>query len=206
MFTGIVSDVGEIERLEDRGDLRARILAAYPAEGIALGASIACDGVCLTVVDRGARPGGGAWFDVDISAETVGKTNIRAEGTAWAPGGRVNLERALRLGDELGGHIVSGHVDGRAEIVSITPEGDSLRFVFRAPEALAKYIAPKGSVALNGTSLTVNEVEGREFGVNIIPHTREHTTWGAARPGISVNLEIDTLARYVARLTEFSAA
>jgi riboflavin synthase len=206
MFTGIVTDMGEIDRLEDRGDLRARIRTVYPAESIALGASIACDGVCLTVVDRGARPEGGAWFDVDISAETVGKTNIRSEGTAWAPGARVNLERALRLGDELGGHIVSGHVDGRAEIVSITPEGDSLRFVFRAPEALAKYIAPKGSVALNGTSLTVNEVEGREFGVNIIPHTREHTTWGAARPGMAVNLEIDTLARYVARLSEFSAA
>lgn len=206
MFTGIVTDMGEIERLEDRGDLRARIRSAYPPEGIALGASIACDGVCLTVVDRGPLPGGGAWFDVDISAETLGKTNIRAEGTAWAPGTRVNLERALRLGDELGGHIVSGHVDGRAEIVSVTPEGDSMRFVFRAPGALAKYIAPKGSVALNGTSLTVNEVEGRDFGVNIIPHTRAVTTWGAARPGMYVNLEIDTLARYVARLTEFSAA
>jgi riboflavin synthase len=215
MFTGIVTDVGEIERLEDRGDLRARIRTAYPAEGIALGASIACEGVCLTVVDRGPRAEGGAWFDVDISAETLEKTNISGVGAganviaagagAWAPGHRVNLERALRLGDELGGHIVSGHVDGRAEIVSMTPEGDSMRFVFRAPETLAKYIAPKGSVALNGTSLTVNAVDGREFGVNIIPHTRAHTTWGAARPGMLVNLEIDTLARYVARLAEFSA-
>lgn len=205
MFTGIVTDMGEIERLEDRGDLRARIRTAYPAETIALGASIACDGVCLTVVDRGTGAEEGSWFDVDISAETVAKTNIRSEGTAWASGSRINLERALRLGDELGGHIVSGHIDGRAEIVSMTPEGDSTRFVFRAPETLAKYIAPKGSVALNGTSLTVNEVEGREFGVNIIPHTREHTTWGAARPGRLVNLEIDTLARYVARLGEFSA-
>ncbi|PZQ49824.1 MAG: riboflavin synthase [Rhodovulum sulfidophilum] len=205
MFTGIVTDVGEIDRLEDRGDLRARIRTVYPAEGIALGASIACDGVCLTVVDRGPAQGGGAWFDVDISAETIAMTNIRAEGTAWAPGSRVNLERALRLGDELGGHIVSGHIDGRAEIVSVSPEGDSARFVFRAPEALAKYIAPKGSVALNGTSLTVNEVSGLEFGVNIIPHTQAHTTWGAARAGMLVNLEIDTLARYVARLTEFSA-
>ena len=205
MFTGIVTDVGEIERLENRGDLRARILTLYPAESIALGASIACDGVCLTVVDRGAAAGGRSWFDVDISAETVEKSNIRSGAAAWAPGGRVNLERALRLGDELGGHIVSGHVDGRAEIVSMTPEGDSLRFVFRAPEGLAKYIAPKGSVALNGTSLTVNEVRGAEFGVNVIPHTREHTTWGAARPGMAVNLEIDTLARYVARLSEFSA-
>lgn len=204
MFTGIVTDMGEIERLEDRGDLRARIRTVYPAEGIALGASISCDGVCLTVVDRGPA-GGGAWFDVDISAETIAMTNIRAEGTAWAPGRRVNLERALRLGDELGGHIVSGHVDGRAEIVSVTPEGDSTRFVFRAPEALARYIAPKGSIALNGTSLTVNEVRGVEFGVNIIPHTRSHTTWGTALPGMPVNLEIDTLARYVARLSEFSA-
>ena len=204
MFTGIVTDVGAVERLEDRGDLRARIRTSYPAEGMALGASIACDGVCLTVVDRGVAEGS-SWFDVDISAETLNATNLRAEGTAWAPGRPVNLERALRLGDELGGHIVSGHVDGTAEIVSMTPEGDSIRFVFRAPESLAKYIAPKGSVALNGTSLTVNAVEGREFGVNIIPHTRAHTTWGAARPGLLVNLEIDTLARYVARLGEFSA-
>ena len=204
MFTGIVTDVGAVERLEDRGDLRARIRTSYPAEGLALGASIACDGVCLTVVDRGAAEGS-SWFDVDISAETLNATNLRAEGTAWAPGRPVNLERALRLGDELGGHIVSGHVDGTAEIVSMTPEGDSMRFVFRAPEHLAKYIAPKGSVALNGTSLTVNAVEGREFGVNIIPHTRAHTTWGSARPGLLVNLEIDTLARYVARLGEFSA-
>lgn len=205
MFTGIVTDVGEVERLQDRGDLRARIRTSYPAEGMALGASIACDGVCLTVVDRGARAEGGSWFDVDISAETLGATNLRSEGTAWAPGRPVNLERALRLGDELGGHIVSGHVDGTAEILSMTPEGDSMRFVFRAPEHLAKYIAPKGSVALNGTSLTVNAVDGRDFGVNIIPHTRAHTTWGAAAPGLLVNLEIDTLARYVARLGEFSA-
>ncbi|MBB5221485.1 riboflavin synthase [Amaricoccus macauensis] len=205
MFTGIVSDVGTVERLEDRGDLRARIRCAYRAEGIALGASIACDGVCLTVVDRGADAAGN-WFDVDISAETVARTNIRGNAVGWVPGRRVNLERALRLGDELGGHIVSGHVDGLANILSIVPEGDSLRFSFEAPERLARYIAQKGSVALNGTSLTVNEVEGVRFGVNIIPHTTQVTTWGTAKPGDPVNLEIDTLARYVARLADFTAA
>jgi len=204
MFTGIVSDMGTIERLEARGDLRARIRCAYPPEGIAIGASIACDGVCLTVVDRGPAEGG-AWFEVDISAETVARTNIRRNTTAWAEGTRVNLERALRLGDELGGHIVSGHVDGLAEILSLRNEGDSTRIVFRAPDALARYIAPKGSIALNGTSLTVNEVDGATFGVNIIPHTRTHTTWGRVRQGDLVNLEIDTLARYVARLAEYRA-
>lgn len=205
MFTGIVSDVGTVERLEDRGDLRARIRCAYPADGIALGASIACDGVCLTVVDRGPD-GAGAWFDVDISAETVARTTIRSGAVGWRPGRRVNLERALHLGDELGGHIVSGHVDGLCEIVAMTPEGDSTRFTFAAPERLARYIAPKGSVALNGTSLTVNEVEGVRFGVNIIPHTAQVTTWGDAKVGDPVNLEIDTLARYVARLADFASA
>lgn len=201
MFTGIVTDIGRIERLEDRGDLRARLLTRYPAEGIALGASIACDGVCLTVVDRGPAPEG-AWFDVDISAETLARTKIGAGRAAWAEGSRVNLERALKVGDELGGHIVSGHVDGVAEVVSLTPEGDSLRVRFRAPGPLARFIAPKGSVALNGTSLTVNEVEGAEFGVNFIPHTRAATTWSEVAAGDLVNLEIDTLARYVARLGE----
>jgi riboflavin synthase len=201
MFTGIVTDVGRIERLEDRGDLRVRIATRYAPEGIALGASIACDGVCLTVVDRGPAPGG-AWFDVDVSAETLDKTGIRAGRTAWAPGRRVNLERALRVGDELGGHIVSGHVDGVAEVVALTPEGDSLRVRFRAPAPLARFIVSKGSVALNGASLTVNEVEGAEFGVNFIPHTRAVTTWGDLAVGDRINLEIDTLARYVARLGE----
>lgn len=205
MFTGIVSDLGTVERLEDRGDLRARLRCSYPAEGIALGASIACDGVCLTVVDRGADAGG-SWFDVDISAETVARTNIRSNRVGWVAGRRVNLERALRLGDELGGHIVSGHVDGLCEIIGLEPEGDSLRFTFAAPERLARYIAPKGSVALNGTSLTVNEVDGAHFGVNIIPHTAQVTNWGTARMGDAVNLEIDTLARYVARLADFAAA
>ena len=198
MFTGIVTDMGEIVQLQQAGDLRARIATAYPVETIDLGASIACDGVCLTVVATGKDPR--PWFDVQISAETVSKTNVGG----WMTGKRLNLERALKVGDELGGHIVSGHVDGVAEILSATPEGDSTRFRFRAPAHLAGFIAPKGSVALNGTSLTVNEVEGTDFGVNIIPHTKAVTTWGTARPGDHVNLEIDTLARYVARLQEWS--
>jgi riboflavin synthase len=205
MFTGIVSDVGTVERLEDRGDLHVRIRCRYSAQSIAIGASIDCDGICLTVVERGPD-GDGAWFEVDLSAETLARTNVRLNRGAWVPGRRVNLERALRLGDELGGHIVSGHVDGLAEIASIREEGESRRFTFRAPDALARFVAPKGSVALNGTSLTVNEVDGATFGVNIIPHTLAVTTWGAAQTGDLVNMEIDTLARYVARLTEYAAA
>jgi riboflavin synthase len=200
MFTGIVTDIGEIIALEQKGDLRARIATAYPVQGIDLGASIACEGCCLTVVATGESPRG--WFDVDISAESVAKTNIGG----WAVGKRINLERALKVGDELGGHIVSGHVDSVAEIVAMRDEGDSTRFTFRAPEALAGFIAPKGSVALNGTSLTVNEVIGAEFGVNIIPHTKEVTTWGQVKISDKVNLEIDTLARYVARLREWGGS
>ncbi|WP_425050810.1 riboflavin synthase [Psychromarinibacter sp. S121] len=200
MFTGIITDVGEVLDVEKRGDLRAKIATGYDVDGIDIGASIACDGVCLTVIALGENPK--PWFQVEISAETVSKTNIGQ--TGWAPGTRINLERALKVGDELGGHIVSGHVDGVAEVLSVTPEGDSARVTFRAPEALAKFVAPKGSVALNGTSLTVNEVEGRDFGVNIIPHTQEVTTWGAVAAGDAVNLEIDTLARYVARLREWA--
>lgn len=201
MFTGIITDIGTIEALNDRGDLRVRIRSGYDPEGIDLGASIACEGICLTVVDRGPTPGG-AWFDVDVSAETQSKTTIRTPPSAWTVGRRVNLERSLRLGDEMGGHIVSGHVDGMAEVIALTNEGDSTRITLRAPQPLARFIAPKGSVALNGTSLTVNEVEGRDFGINLIPHTREHTTWSGITVGDHVNLEIDTLARYVARLAE----
>jgi riboflavin synthase len=205
MFTGIVTDVGTILSIEDRGDVRFRIGCSYPVDSIALGASIACDGVCLTVVDRGVS-GGNNWFAVDVSTETVSKTNLRAGSRPWEVGRRINLERALRVGDELGGHIVSGHVDGVAEVVSVSYEGDSTRVRFRIPEALASFIAPKGSVALNGTSLTVNEVEGREFGVNLIPHTKSCTTWGEVAVGDLVNLEVDTLARYVARLSAHRAA
>ncbi len=195
MFTGIVTDMGEVRSLEQAGDLTARIGTGYDTSGIEIGASIACDGVCLTVIDLGPD-----WFDVQISAETVSKTNLGG----WAEGRRINLERALKVGDELGGHIVSGHVDGLAKVVAMRDEGDSTRVTLRAPEALAKFIAPKGSVALNGTSLTVNEVEGCDFGINFIPHTKEVTTWGAVKVGDQINLEIDTLARYVARLAEMS--
>ncbi|MCG6901975.1 MAG: riboflavin synthase [Rhodobacter sp.] len=200
MFTGIITDIGEVIEVEQRGDLRARIATGFDIDSIDIGASIACDGVCLTVIALGHDPRG--WFDVEISAETVSKTNIGRNG--WAPGKRVNLERALKVGDELGGHIVSGHVDGVAELLSVTPEGDSTRILMRAPDALARFIAPKGSVALNGTSLTVNQVEGREFGVNLIPHTQSVTTWGDAAAGDAINLEIDTLARYVARLQDWA--
>jgi riboflavin synthase len=193
MFTGIITDVGTIAELEQQGDLRARIKTGYDTSGIDLGASIASDGVCLTVIELGPD-----WYDVQISAETVSKTNVGA----WGVGKRVNLERALKVGDELGGHIVSGHVDGVAEVVEIRDEGDSTRVTLRAPKDLARFIAPKGSVALNGTSLTVNDVEGCDFGINFIPHTKEVTTWGDVKLGDQVNLEIDTLARYVARLAE----
>ena len=199
MFTGIITDIGTVLATEDRGDLHARIGTGYDTGGIDIGASIACDGVCLTVTGLG--PG---WFEVDISAETVSKTAIGVQG--WPVGRRLNLERALRVGDELGGHIVSGHVDGVARLVAMEDDGASTRMVFEAPEPLARFIAPKGSVALNGTSLTVNEVDGRRFGVNIIPHTKEVTTWGDLAVGDALNLEIDTMARYVARLTEYAAA
>jgi riboflavin synthase len=195
MFTGIITDIGRVVALERRGDLRARIATGYDTGTIDIGASIACDGVCLTAVALGPD-----WFEVEISAETLSKTNL---GT-WAEGGRINLERALRVGDELGGHIVSGHVDGLAEVVGRRDEGDSTRLSLRAPAELAGFIAPKGSVALNGTSLTVNEVDGAEFGVNLIPHTKTATTWGAVEVGDRVNLEIDTLARYVARLRDWA--
>lgn len=193
MFTGIVTDIGIIAALDQQGDLRARITTGYDTAGIDMGASIASDGVCLTVVDLGPD-----WYDVQISAETVNMTNLGK----WAVGKRVNLERALKVGDELGGHIVSGHVDGVAKVVSIKDEGDSTRVQLRAPDDLARFIASKGSVALNGTSLTVNEVEGNVFGINFIPHTKDFTTWGDVALGDMVNLEIDTLARYVARLAE----
>ncbi|MBY6056653.1 riboflavin synthase [Leisingera daeponensis] len=193
MFTGIITDVGTIAELEQQGDLRARIKTGYDTATIDMGASIASDGVCLTIVTLGDD-----WYDVQISAETVSKTNLGS----WTVGKRVNLERALKVGDELGGHIVSGHVDGVAEVVELHDEGDSTRVTLRAPEALARFIAPKGSVALNGTSLTVNDVDGCDFGINFIPHTKEVTTWGDVKMGDRINLEIDTLARYVARLHE----
>ncbi|MBM6595522.1 riboflavin synthase [Microvirga pudoricolor] len=210
MFTGIVTDMGEVVAAEgQQGTLkRLRIQATYDPATIALGASIACGGPCLTVVDVGAREGG-CWFDVDAAAETLALTTVGE----WAPGTRINLERSLKIGDELGGHIVTGHVDGLATIVSreeITagdgPWGATARFTIRAPHALAPFIAAKGSVCLDGTSLTVNTVEGDLFSVLIIPHTLDVTTWGTRKAGDRLNLEVDLMARYAARLADARAA
>jgi riboflavin synthase len=198
MFTGIVTDIGEVVAIEKRGDTRLTIATAYDPGSIALGASIACSGCCLTAVETGRLKDGRGFFAVDASAETLARTTL----ARWKVGTKINLERPLKMGDELGGHVVSGHVDDVGEIVSIRPEGDSLRFRFRVAPQIARFIAPKGSVSIDGTSLTVNEVEGHEFGLNIIPHTRAVTTWGEARAGDRVNVEIDMLARYVARLSE----
>lgn len=195
MFTGIITAVGRVRSVEPLGqgrDMRLVIEQAW-AEPPAIGASIACSGCCLTAVELGPD-----WFAIDASGETLSKTVL---GT-WQPGTRINLERSLRLGDELGGHLVSGHVDGVGEIVSRTPENGSTRFRIRVPAPLHRFIAPKGSVAVNGISLTVNEVDGDVFGINIIPHTLANTDLGDRQPGDPVNIEIDTLARYVARLAE----
>jgi riboflavin synthase len=197
MFTGIITDIGRIVGVEQKGDLRLKIGTAYDTASIDMGASIACSGVCLTVVDKGSD-----WFAVEVSAETLSRT-----AGGWAEGTPLNLERALRVGDELGGHIVTGHVDGVGTVVEITPEGDSTRVAIEAPAALAPYIAAKGSVALDGISLTVNEVSdlpdgGVRFGLNIIPHTQAMTTWGGLAVGAKVNIEIDVLARYLGRMEQ----
>jgi riboflavin synthase len=198
MFTGIISDVGMLEGVEARANLRhLRIACSYPAESIALGASIACNGICLTVTARGDS-GNGSWFEVDAGAETLACTTAGR----WKEGTRLNLERALRLGDELGGHMVTGHVDGVAEIVAIEDFEGMCRIDFCAPENLSRFIAEKGSVALNGTSLTVKCVEGDNFSVLLIPHTLKVTTWDSALVGAKVNLEVDLMARYAARLAE----
>jgi riboflavin synthase len=193
MFTGIVTDIGRIKQTERAGDRKFVIATAYDTAGMAIGASVCCSGVCLTVVDKAA-----GWFSVTASAETLACSNLGD----WSAGAAVNLERALKVGDELGGHIVSGHVDGVVEIARIQKDGDSLRFRFTLGEDLAPFIAPKGSVCLDGVSLTVNEVDEGGFGINIIPHTQEMTTFGRSETGDRVNLEIDVLARYVARLAQ----
>lgn len=198
MFTGIITDIGTITRAEQRGDLRLVIQCSYDMAGVDLGASIACSGVCLTVVDKGAD-----WFAIDASAETLSKT---ARGM-WAEGRRLNLERALKIGDELGGHIVTGHVDGVGEVCEITPDGDSHRVFIRVDADIAPFIAAKGSVTVDGVSLTVNSVEDQQdgravFGLNIIPHTWSVTALGDLVKGQAVNIEIDVLARYLARMRE----
>ena len=198
MFTGIVTGVGRVRAVESNGDTRFTIGTARGLSDVDVGASIACAGVCLTVVDKPPAIGSAGVFSVTASAETLSRTTLGD----WTEGTRVNLERSLRVGDELGGHIVTGHVDGAAEIVSTVREGDSVRCVFRIGGALKRFVAPKGSVALDGVSLTVNEVEGDTFGVNLIPHTRATTTFGDVARGDRANLEIDVLARYVARLAE----
>jgi riboflavin synthase len=197
MFTGIVSDLGRVRAVVAGAITRFEIATSWDTAGIAHGASIACNGCCLSVVDKG--PG---WFAVEASAETLGVTTLGG----WREGTPVNLERALRAGDELGGHLVSGHVDGVATVEDRRPDGASLRFRFAVPAHLARFVAPKGSVALDGVSLTVNEVEGRTFGVNIIPITQQLTGFGQLRPGDRVNLEIDLVARYLARLIDKDAS
>lgn len=195
MFTGLITDVGEVAGID--GD-SFTIHSGYEAASLDVGASIACDGCCLTATEIQPREGG-CVFRVDVSNETRQKTSL----SSWTAGQPVNLERSLKLGDEMGGHVVTGHVDGVAEVLDVVPDGDCRRYTFQVPEHLAIYIAPKGAVALNGTSLTVNEVRGTIFGVNLIPHTLTVTTWGATTPGQRVNLEVDLFARYVARLMEF---
>jgi len=196
MFTGIITDVGTVQSAEQRGDLRLRIGCGYDLDTVALGASIACSGVCLTVVDKGAD-----WFAVDVSGETQSRTAA----DLWKDGARLNLERSLRVGDELGGHIVTGHVDAVVDVLEVCPEGASTRLAIQAPDSIAKYLAPKGSVALDGVSLTVNDMRDAEdgathFSVNIIPHTAEHSTLGNIAAGRQLNVEIDVLARYIDRM------
>ena len=201
MFTGIVTDVGTVRSAEQRGDLRLQIQTGYDLDTVDLGASIACSGVCLTVVDKGED-----WFAVDVSAETVSRTAA----DQWREGARLNLERSLRLGDELGGHIVTGHVDAVAQVVGVCPGGDSLRVGIAVPPSLAPMIAPKGSITLDGVSLTVNDVKEAEdgtthFAVNIIPHTAQNTTLGGIHVGRQLNVEIDVLARYIDRMLALGA-
>ncbi len=197
MFTGLISDVGRVETSEGHGALRRlRIASAYKADTIVLGASIACGGPCLTVVASGPREEG-SWFEVDVGAETLARTTAGA----WRPGTRLNLERSLRVGDELGGHIVTGHIDAAVEVVAVEAFEGMVRFVLRAPEALSRFIAEKGSVCLDGTSLTVNGVDGDDLSVLLIPHTLAVTTWGERQVGDRLNLEVDLMARYAARLS-----
>lgn len=196
MFTGIITDLGVVRAVAESGDTRFEFTTSYDTNSIEIGASIACSGVCLTVIETGPD-----WFAASVSEETLSKTTL----SDWRTGTPVNLERALKMGDELGGHIVSGHVDGVGKLVSAREEGDSTRMTFEAPQTLAPFVAEKGSITIDGTSLTVNEVDGRTFGINVIPHTQDVTTLGKIKTGSAVNLEIDMLARYVARLLQSGA-
>ena len=203
MFTGIVTDIGRVEKVSPlKEGVKLRVATAYDPKTIDMGASIAHSGVCLTVTGLPEEGSIERWFEVEAWEEALRLTTIGS----WTAGRRINLERSLKIGDELGGHIVSGHVDGKAEILSVTPEGDAVRFRLRAPENLARFVAPKGSVALDGTSLTVNSVDGAEFDVLLIRHSLEVTTWGERKAGDLVNFEVDTMARYAARLAEFPIA
>ena len=193
MFTGIITDLGSVRAVDRSGEVRFEFSSSYDMGTVDIGASIACNGVCLTVIEKGAD-----WFAMQASAETLSKTTLGG----WETGRPINFERAMKVGDELGGHIVSGHVDGIATVVDIQMDGESKRFTFEAPQALKKYVAPKGSVAIDGVSLTVNEVNDDRFGINVIPHTQSVTTFGALKVGDKVNMEIDMLARYVARLMD----
>lgn len=199
MFTGIVTDIGRVAQVEPLPEgVRLRIATAYDPAAIDIGASIACAGVCLTVVALPEPGSDERWFEVEAWEEALRLTTAES----WSVDTRLNLERALKIGDELGGHIVSGHVDGKATILERRNEGDAVRFVLEAPAEFARFVAPKGSVALDGTSLTVNRVEGNRFDVLLIHHSLQVTTWGERRPGDGVNLEVDTMARYAARLLE----
>ncbi|EJC78746.1 riboflavin synthase, alpha subunit [Rhizobium leguminosarum bv. trifolii WSM2297] len=203
MFTGIVTDVGTVESVSPlKEGIRLRVATAYDPTTIDMGASISHSGICLTVTALPDEGSNGRWFEVEAWEEALRLTTI----ATWQEGSRINLERSLKIGDELGGHIVSGHVDGKAEILSVTSEGDATRYRLRAPEHLAKFVAPKGSIALDGTSLTVNAVDGTDFDVLLIRHTLEVTTWGERKAGDFVNFEVDTMARYAARLAEFPSA
>ena len=201
MFTGIITDIGTVRSVEQRGDLRLTVATTYDPATIDLGASIACSGVCLTVVDKGPNADD-AWFAVDVSHESVSRTAP----ALWIEGARLNLERALRLGDELGGHLVTGQVDGIGQVTAVTPDGGSLRLTLRAERDLGRFVAAKGSITIDGVSLTVNEVtdtdSATDFTINLIPHTADHTSLGSVAVGQSVNLEIDVLARYLKRLEE----
>lgn len=202
MFTGIITDIGRIRKTDQRGDLRLEISCGFAIDGVDLGASIACSGVCLTVVDKGTDDEGRGWFAVDLSAETLARTAPNH----WRAGCPLNLERALKIGDELGGHIVTGHIDGVGEVVRVSPSGDSTEITVRAPAELARFIAAKGSIALDGVSLTVNSVEDGaghvDFTINLIPHTAEVTTFAKVAVGDTVNIEIDSMARYLGRMME----